>query len=217
MRRTRLYRAWIRLGLPLCGWFSLALFVFAVSGLPIPVPFAKDLSRAFPCMSSHCGCRNAEQCWRSCCCHSAAERLAWAKAHAVEAPQFLVLAAHAERDSQSKPAAGRCSACAPEGCSQESLVGFSHEPRVEGIEDSVLSTQYSVLSTEQRGLTPVVLIAALKCRGVGDLVAGVPLCLPPPRFDWRPSSAPPTQMATVGHLPASPDYAPVTPPPRSPV
>src|SRR5690349_14797315 len=85
-----------RLGLPLCGWLSLALFVFIASGLPVPVPYAKDLSRAFPCMFSQCGCRNADQCWQTCCCHTAQFRLDWARDHGIQPPPALVAAAAAE-------------------------------------------------------------------------------------------------------------------------
>jgi hypothetical protein len=86
MRSCRILRTVCRLGFPLCGWLSLALFVFVISGLPIPVPFARDVSQAFPCMFHRCGCRDAQQCWKSCCCHTPSQRLAWAKAHDVQPP-----------------------------------------------------------------------------------------------------------------------------------
>jgi hypothetical protein len=96
MRPRLNLRAIVRLGFPLCGWLSLALFVFVASGLPIPLPFAKDLSRPFPCMFHQCGCRSAEQCWQSCCCHSAAERVAWARSHQLRPPVDIVEGAQAE-------------------------------------------------------------------------------------------------------------------------
>lgn len=58
-------------------------------GLPVPVRVKKDKSRPFPCMDRACGCRKADDCWKSCCCHSKTERIAWAKRNGVEIPREL--------------------------------------------------------------------------------------------------------------------------------
>lgn len=42
---------------------------------------------------------NAEACWRKCCCHTNAEKLAWAKQHGVTPPDYVVAAAERERSS----------------------------------------------------------------------------------------------------------------------
>src|SRR6476620_6848540 len=55
----------------------------------------KDRSVPFPCMDKPCGCRSAEQCFKSCCCSSKAERIAWAKEHQVS-EKYLALAEEAE-------------------------------------------------------------------------------------------------------------------------
>ena len=36
---------------------------------------------------------SAEQCWRSCCCHTLAERFAWAREHNVRPPEYAIAAA----------------------------------------------------------------------------------------------------------------------------
>lgn len=54
--------------------------------IPLPMTVDKDLTLPFPCQSKGCGCRDAEQCWASCCCHSDAEKLAWAAANGVQPP-----------------------------------------------------------------------------------------------------------------------------------
>ncbi len=66
------------------------------SGLPLPAVAAavgeatkKDLSKPFPCMNRPCGCKNADECWHSCCCFTMRERLAWAEANGIEPPAFL--------------------------------------------------------------------------------------------------------------------------------
>jgi hypothetical protein len=80
-------------------WLAIIGYAVVASGLPLPVgsvarpdpasPAAKrlagkDRSRPFPCMDKACGCDTAERCFTSCCCHSPAETLAWAKTHRVE-------------------------------------------------------------------------------------------------------------------------------------
>jgi hypothetical protein len=69
---------------------GLALLSFTVSGLGIPLPAVsvKDHNVPFPCQDHACGCTSAEQCWRNCCCFTATERWAWAKAHHVEPPAY---------------------------------------------------------------------------------------------------------------------------------
>jgi hypothetical protein len=58
-------------------------------GFPLPAKVAKDTSRPFPCQDHACGCQNAEQCWRHCCCFSNEEKLAWARGHCVQPPEYL--------------------------------------------------------------------------------------------------------------------------------
>ena len=194
-------RTFFRVGFPLCGWLSLALFVFAVSGVPIPIPYGKDLSRPFPCMFSQCGCRDAEQCWRSCCCHTAVHRVAWAKAHQVIAPDFLRASAQTEAEhAQREPTAGGCCVrSVPKRCCESSA-----RKREEGSPSPGTHADWSFS-----------LSAALKCRGVGDVIAGVPICMPPPQVEWRP--IPIWQGRTYMALPriTSCREPPPVPPPRT--
>lgn len=74
----------------------LLLGVYAVTAAGIPLPTAGGLStngELFPCSSCGCGCATAEQCWRSCCCHTLAERMAWAHEHNVRPPEYAIIAA----------------------------------------------------------------------------------------------------------------------------
>jgi hypothetical protein len=65
----------------------LLAYVSTVAGIPLPSGAPLDSARRlFPCANSSCGCDSAEQCWQSCCCHSLAERLAWARKHGVRPP-----------------------------------------------------------------------------------------------------------------------------------
>jgi len=105
------------------SWLVILGYAVIASGLPLPVArwpavapgaaagqqqveqrlCSKDRSRPFPCMDKPCGCATAEQCFASCCCHTPAQRLAWARAHRV-AP--AVVAALEQRVLREAAAAG---------------------------------------------------------------------------------------------------------------
>ncbi len=192
MRSCLYLRTLYRLGFPLCGWLALMLFVLIASGVPIPVPYAKDLSQPFPCMFGQCGCRSAEQCWRNCCCHTPEQRLAWAAAHRVATPAFL------KEQAAASKALGCCATAKVPACCQDSNPS---EP------------QSAASCCSQDG--SVSISAALKCAGSGEFLAGVSLCLPPPRVDWKPTIDRLNALGVVSLWPTSPDDAPSAPPPRA--
>jgi hypothetical protein len=64
------------------------------TGVPIPRWTSWAVSEeAFPCAAHGCGCDSAEHCWRTCCCHTLAQRLDWARANNVRPPEFAIAAA----------------------------------------------------------------------------------------------------------------------------
>lgn len=79
-------------------WLAVGMYAILASGLPLPDGgmvvksgesaakrlAGKDRSTPFPCMNKPCGCATAEQCFTSCCCHTPAETLAWARANKVD-------------------------------------------------------------------------------------------------------------------------------------
>ena len=84
--------------------FSLVVFLGVCAMLlPLPVamlqqePAEKDASEPFPCQNRPCGCRSAEQCWKKCCCFNNSQKLAWAKAHQVKVPDYVLAAAVKEK------------------------------------------------------------------------------------------------------------------------
>lgn len=80
----------IRLRFTLAGTLRAALaFWFAVLGLGVPLPAPRPdvvSSQPYPCMDHRCGCRDAEHCWRACCCMSREQKFAWAVEHGVRPP-----------------------------------------------------------------------------------------------------------------------------------
>ncbi len=91
----------------LVGGLLIAAYVVVAAGIPLPtVSRPAKSGELFPCAASGCGCDSAEKCWRSCCCHTLAERLAWAEKNGVTPPAFaLAEAAEAGLDSHGNPLA----------------------------------------------------------------------------------------------------------------
>ncbi len=79
---------------------ALGAFLATTVGVPLPSASVKDLSEPFPCMHRLCGCRDAAQCWKSCCCFTDREKLVWAAAQGLEPPAFVVAAARKSMDAE---------------------------------------------------------------------------------------------------------------------
>lgn len=186
---------------------SLVGFLVAVVGVPLPASRFKPTSRPFPCMNHACGCADADQCWRDCCCFSHEQKLAWAKAHGVQPPGFLLALAehehaeHAEeghereehdccrRHSPEARFATKCSAgarkssgrscChAAQDCHDSSAEPTGAEP-----------TSAAATATEQTGLTFTLVNNFRKCRGLPQLWSVLGASTAPPRavryaFHW---------------------------------
>jgi len=74
----------------------LAGYLVTAAGVPLPLPYRPVTSgELFLCAASKCGCDSADRCWRSCCCHTLAERVAWARRHGVRPPEFALAKARA--------------------------------------------------------------------------------------------------------------------------
>lgn len=115
-------------------WVVLVAYVAIAAGVPLPagaivdaaIPSvaagllaAKDRSRPFPCMNSPCGCATAEQCFRACCCHSVAERIAWARRHGLEAELLAAI------ETRMEPQGRRSSETAPSRCCSDAAATTS--------------------------------------------------------------------------------------------
>jgi hypothetical protein len=178
-----------RIAYPLCGWFSLAVYLLVASGLPIRVPGAdeKDLSQPFPCMDCPCGCRNAEQCWRSCCCHTLAERLAWARENHVRPPDYVLAEARAQGINvwDDHQASHACCCC----CAKPKVQKPKHD-------------------------NSVVLIQSLKCSGMVSDWLAVGVAIIPVYSDWQFQATPCGFVERSTLDVASPAFEPLLPPPR---
>ena len=92
-------------------------------GIPIPMPLPSSPAspnEMFPCMNCPCGCRTAERCWRHCCCYTMPQKLAWARAHGVTPPAFVVEAAAREAAVSGESHADDHKPCCPH-CHKKAL------------------------------------------------------------------------------------------------
>jgi hypothetical protein len=85
--------------------------IVAATGVPLPIVAkpTKDRSTPYPCMDNPCGCSSAEECWRSCHCYTARQRLEWAEDHGIEPPSYLREAA--AREPVERSIVGDCPHC----------------------------------------------------------------------------------------------------------
>ena len=168
-------------------WLAIAGYAVLASGLPLPMGMlaprgdavadtrlaAKDRSRPFPCMDKPCGCATAEQCFKNCCCHSPAERLAWAKTHSVEPAVLVALERLVAADAAPTEPAGSCCVAKatkkPACCSAD----VCDEPKPSTPEVQTVKPQ----------VRTVTLKAMLACGGILTQWLAVGGSLPPPRID----------------------------------
>jgi hypothetical protein len=80
----------------LIGWLACMAVAICSVGVPLPAQSVRKSGDPFPCQHCACGCKDADSCWRNCCCHTQREKLAWAKRHGVTPPAFVIAAARRE-------------------------------------------------------------------------------------------------------------------------
>lgn len=123
-------------------------------GYPVWKVVAKNGDRPFPCQFSNCGCKTAEQCRTSCCCHTKRERVAWAVQRGIDPDEVAILTLNEKLEftfaanlAQPKQAESCCQAKAQSSCcSPESAVA---------VEKGTSELQW------------VLAITAHRCRGTG--------------------------------------------------
>jgi hypothetical protein len=198
-------RFWRRYGFPISGMLLAAMYLFVVVGVPLPLPTVlKDNSAPFPCMNRPCGCQSADQCWKSCCCHTPAERLAWAHKHGIQPPLSLI--AEMAATSSTELASKNCVRSNEKPCctGSHSVCSSAGGNRSDDVANRRVLTSGTVIG-----------IHALKCHGMsGDWVASM-IALPPRvvDFEYRPERTG-TILVPAVTLPSL-AFQPPVPPPRT--
>ena len=167
---------------------ALAQYLLVASGVPVPIAAGPVSAEAYPCQGHNCGCRGPEHCWRSCCCHTHEQRLAWARENNVTPPAFVLLA-----EVKAAPAKPKCALC----CSK-------------------VTSPASTDAVQQSSNPWVSLIEAERCRAGASNWVNLPWSSPPPQpldtIVYAIRSEPIVLLSALP--PASPAYEPAEPPPR---
>ncbi|HEY5315074.1 MAG TPA: hypothetical protein VIK18_21260 [Pirellulales bacterium] len=208
----------------LAVWFAVLSL-----GVPLPAPAVSDLAdasgasaahvstahgaspQAFPCQDHRCGCRDADHCWRSCCCLTREQKFAWAVEHGVTPPAsfFAGQPPISHASVAKKSIAKKAAPATPVGCcakhQRTHAVAASSKPLP------------SMPSGESAAGAQVTLISALGCQGTTmSWMITVPPSMRPAAalgdLAAQPNSAP---LACEPLLDvSSPSFAPPVPPPR---
>jgi hypothetical protein len=187
----------LRASARICALLSSACYLASAAGIHLPIVLVKDIATPFPCMVSRCGCQNAEQCWKSCCCHTAAERLAWARSRNIVPPAELVIQA-AEREHAL--ASRQSAACCRSKTACTVAVRPSRSASRKHCEHSVCQStplgasvkcavkDQGATHTRQGGERNegLSIVDALKCHGAGSTWNGVIPAIPLAIDEWRP-------------------------------
>jgi hypothetical protein len=202
--------------------------VLVISGLPLPVraPEAKDHAEPFPCMNRPCGCRTAQQCWRSCCCFTPRQRLAWARRNKVQPPAYAALADGQAEGEDAEPSAvqPRCCESRERSCSQAPPARASDSEccRTEHVaaDDSACCRPTTDIvqppaDATQASPSGVIGLFALRCQGLGTDWALTGAALPPPaHVTWQPEFLPRAWLTELSLPVGSTLISPAVPPPR---
>jgi len=154
-----------RLRRPIAALACVAVTISSI-GVPLPASAVKKSAERFPCEHCACGCSDAETCWRECCCYTNRQKLAWAKRNVVTPPTFVVAAAKREACCT----AGESSVCCKIGSERPACCVRRAKP-------ACCQTPAVDERDEARGKF-VLLVSALRCRGLSLSVALLPPALP---------------------------------------
>lgn len=203
------------------GWVLAIVYSATALGLPMPLPNAEIVGEtAFPCQGKRCGCRTAEQCWKSCCCHTASERLAWARQRGIAPPRELVALAVRESaagESSASPVRSCCAAkrtcCesrSPTRVEAESSTACSHSLPEQAAQPNRQPTRPS-------GVVWISPLDARGCRGEASAWITGPISLPAAPLKQLPGFEPQVQplQVAVAVEPHCPSFSPADPPPRA--
>jgi hypothetical protein len=150
----------------LIAFAAALMYLVVAAGVPLPVlKLAAKSGELFPCSDCPCGCDSAEHCWRSCCCHTLAERLAWAEENGVTPPDFALIAAReAGLDSGGRPLTEkvvRFALATPSCCARR----HEHDCCKSATTKHSCCESLAAAPTNSRDLAAIVAWRALGCRG----------------------------------------------------
>lgn len=177
-------------------------------GVPSSSQRAPRDAAAFPCQDCVCGCPDAETCWRDCCCFTNAQKIVWAEKNGVKVPLYVTVAARREQAKVAKP-----DCCHEKASDCESQSQLCNEESAESCTSPSCCAKKSRNSSESSSKV-ILLITALKCRGISVSVGWLPPSLPPLQDAIREAAVDVgPSIAEVAPSYRSPSFDVATPPP----
>ena len=173
----------------------LAALTAATLGIAIPRAVQRISDELYPCMHCSCGCPSAEACWKSCCCYTQSQKVAWAREHGVAPPSFVLAAAQAESEETES---------LPPCCAKRMAKAAAAKPSC---------CQKRASKQTAQGTKYVVLIDALRCQGLSSLLLGLPPCVFPPEDATMPTDPLSDEVPAYCSSLVGGDLAPPEPPP----
>jgi hypothetical protein len=174
----------------LVGWLACMTVAVCSVGVPLPAHSEKKPGAApFPCQDCPCGCKDAETCWRDCCCYTNQQKLAWARRNRVTPPAFVVAAAKHEGCCEGNRAHACCEAktasvglaavkrpcCAKPGAACASSTSQCAATRsCSQCDEHSTAADTPPPLTERRSPGTVLLISKLRCGGISLSVSMLP-------------------------------------------
>lgn len=209
---------WLRRSIARRLTSALLLVSWALAVWPLPLtPVAttpKDRSRPFPCRDRACGCRSAEECWQGCCCFTDREKLAWAAANDVVAPDYVVAAAAQEAVAATEHVR---SCCALRSVPPDGIAAHSRGAAAV-CEDANLAGSVVPGASPPAETAPDYVLGVLlqRCRGQSPTWHSLPPCVLPAAVNFALShEVVCTLRPTDVPWPAAQSPRPPEPPPRA--
>jgi hypothetical protein len=191
----------------LTTWMAAITVMIGSLGVPLSSQRAPRSGAAFPCQDCVCGCPDAETCWRDCCCFTNAQKIVWAEKNGVKVPLYVTVAARREQTSAAKP-----SCCRDHDAGGKCESQLCTDGSVEPCTSPSCCEKKAPKSSESAGKT-VLLITALKCRGISVSIGWLPPSLPPLQVSQEAAADFGPLLTESVSLYAPPSFDVATPPP----
>ncbi len=192
----------------LVGWLACMSVAICSVGVPLPA-FSERKSGAepFPCQHCACGCKDADACWRDCCCFTTRQKLVWARRHGVTPPAFVVAAARREGCGD-KAGAHSC-------CKSKPRVNMAHATvtRPCCARRAVATATAQEQETRRHSSDVVLLVSKLRCGGIGLSVSMLPPSVVVKAIDFKPVAPELLERSSTADLLYEPPYLAVAAPP----
>jgi hypothetical protein len=205
----------------LIAGLALIAYLSAIFGLPLRLGPVKDHRQRYPCEGHPCGCSNAEDCWRHCCCLTPEERWAWARANGVEPPPYAERPASEEgrtarEDTQSEEET--CPNCRRQREGKDDASSTSSKSCCRGHSCCDAQSPSPVKGRQHAPGSPwrwVAGLAELQCRALSPLWVASGAVLPlPTAVTWAPGLRPVGWVPSPAAVLPSIALPPPVPPPR---